>query len=742
MKLLLPALLAIVPTAPNLTAGGPEIVDPVATTRAHYLAAIEELEAADLTRLGGAQRRERARLIAELRRYAERGEFGRNESFPDARVPHFVDAGDRPCAVANLMNLSGLGDLVEEVRSADNLAFVSQLGGDPRFAGWLDASGLSLYEAARIQAPVLSQRVPPTTPGTGGTWRGPGDTVGPPPAGGPSGPASTSASSGRPTTESGAARGPATGLGTGSPAAPSARPTTVSLTTTDDDGWWLWWEYNKIEFLRPNRLDYRFVPQSASDDPAQALRRAAEKVRGEALPLLEREIASPDSLVRGAAAIALGRTGGALTVPALEALLADANLDVRHRAILALGATGSAAGAGKLLALAREGRVETGERVSPFARAYAIVALGLLRSQGFEPSLDAEIERLARAARGAGRENVLVASMVYATLAPPGPLHGLAAELAVDDRESPSVRCRAIEALRSASGRESLALLQRQLGAARMDVRRSAALALGTYADELALPALQTAFELEPEPLTRGFLLTSIGRRGTPEGRRFLVKVLERGESGMRRWAAIGLGLAARSSGDGSVAAAIRAARGREKNRDVLGAYWIALGLAGDAGSLPDLARAAREASDPRERMYASTALGLLRSEQARAALLDGIEREKQAVVRAVAAQALAAYGQPADALVLERVIASIPDPELQVHVAIALAFHGTPEALSLLTTIAAKEPASSVRRAAVVDAIGMLLARATPLRLGEVSRQANYTVFSEWVDDVFQTTL
>ena len=86
--------------------------------------------------------------------------------------------------------------------------------------------------------------------------------------------------------------------------------------------------------------------------------------------------------------------------------------------------------------------------------------------------------------------------------------------------------------------------------------------------------------------------------------------------------------------------------------------------------------------------------------------------------------------------------IGSISDPYLQIHAAVALAYHGTPQALDLLRTAAAKEPPSSVRRAAIVDALGMLLARETPLRLAEVSAQANYTVFSEWVEDVFQTTL
>ena len=44
--------------------------------------------------------------------------------------------------------------------------------------------------------------------------------------------------------------GPTTGRApVGAPA-----PTAANLTTTSDDGWWLWWEYAKLEFLVPNRL--------------------------------------------------------------------------------------------------------------------------------------------------------------------------------------------------------------------------------------------------------------------------------------------------------------------------------------------------------------------------------------------------------------------------------------------------------------------------------------------------------
>jgi hypothetical protein len=110
-----------------------------------------------------------------------------------------------------------------------------------------------------------------------------------------------------------------------------------------------------------------------------------------------------------------------------------------------------------------------------------------------------------------------------------------------------------------------LGKLQHHLSGARLDERRSAALALGSFHDTLALPALQTAYELESEPLTRGFVLVSIGRRGGPEARAFLLRTLAQAEGGDRHWAALALGLLGRTDGELSIRAAIRAALKREK---------------------------------------------------------------------------------------------------------------------------------------------------------------------------------
>ena len=77
--------------------------------------------------------------------------------------------------------------------------------------------------------------------------------------------------------------------------------------------------------------------------------------------------------------------------------------------------------------------------------------------------------------------------------------------------------------------------------AGRWVARITAAFALGQIADPLALPALQTGYDLEGEPVTRGFLLLSIGEQGGDPARAFLGSELEEGPQIMQPWSALAL---------------------------------------------------------------------------------------------------------------------------------------------------------------------------------------------------------
>jgi len=122
--------------------------------RTHFDSVWSELAARDLGALTAAQRDRRRALTAELRAYRDRGLFPHNYDFPGRSVPYFVDRKTGTlCAVANLLAATGRRDIVDRVARVYNNVWVAELSGDTAFTSWLDANGLTLAEAARIQVP-------------------------------------------------------------------------------------------------------------------------------------------------------------------------------------------------------------------------------------------------------------------------------------------------------------------------------------------------------------------------------------------------------------------------------------------------------------------------------------------------------------------------------------------------------------------------------------------------------------
>ena len=123
----------------------------VARLRAHFDSVDTELHARDVTHLTPEQRASRTRLIAWLREYRDAGQFPINDKFAGRMVPFFRDSKGTLCAMAYLVDRSGRADIVDYIARTRNNAFIRELTDDARLVAWLDASGLSVAEAARIQ---------------------------------------------------------------------------------------------------------------------------------------------------------------------------------------------------------------------------------------------------------------------------------------------------------------------------------------------------------------------------------------------------------------------------------------------------------------------------------------------------------------------------------------------------------------------------------------------------------------
>lgn len=92
----------------------------------------------------------RLMLMDELRLYRQRGAFPINREWR-GRVPQFIDPHGTRCAVAHLMDVSGASELVERIATTNNLASVRELARLAEVRAWLNAAGLTVEEAGRIQ---------------------------------------------------------------------------------------------------------------------------------------------------------------------------------------------------------------------------------------------------------------------------------------------------------------------------------------------------------------------------------------------------------------------------------------------------------------------------------------------------------------------------------------------------------------------------------------------------------------
>ena len=123
--------------------------------RIHFDSVLHELRSADVSHLSPAQVATRGQRIATLASYRDRGVFPHNHDFAESWMPYFVDHRGVLCAVAYLLESSGRRDIVDRVATTDNNVWVADLAGDREFRSWLDVSGLTLAEAARVQVPYI-----------------------------------------------------------------------------------------------------------------------------------------------------------------------------------------------------------------------------------------------------------------------------------------------------------------------------------------------------------------------------------------------------------------------------------------------------------------------------------------------------------------------------------------------------------------------------------------------------------
>lgn len=129
--------------------------------QAHFDSVDAEMQARNTSHLTPEQLASRAQLMEWLRDYRRAATFPLNDGVSSGAVPIFRDSRGVLCAMAYLIHRSGRADLVDDISAHRNTAYVTELADDARLIAWLDSTGLTVAEAARIQPaynPPGSQR--------------------------------------------------------------------------------------------------------------------------------------------------------------------------------------------------------------------------------------------------------------------------------------------------------------------------------------------------------------------------------------------------------------------------------------------------------------------------------------------------------------------------------------------------------------------------------------------------------
>lgn len=679
---------------------------------AHYTRVVRELRSADTSTLDAATRSARARAIDLLERYCARADFGTLQGDElDVRVPRFVDSGDRRCAVADLLDHTGLGDLTLDVSARANGAWVCELAAEPRLRDWLITNGLSLAEAARIQAP---NRVPFARPRpvVKITPYVPSDAR-PKPTAQRSTARPKSAGQSAAATNVGVRNGTTTGT---TPRTPQGVPMVDSAMPANWSSWWT--------FHRGSYLTHPLAPITGADRTGLAVE-LLEPARRELLPLVAQLLRSSDAEVRAEAASALAALAPTTAIDVLVPVLSDPHQEVREAVILALGRTG-APRAVRLLSQLACANPESSSAPSPYARGLALAALGLgstFDASSFVAALAADPMLDADAIPGLvafDRLSAPVAPTVDATFA--------------SGRERPAgTRALATAMLPRHTADVALPKLMNALSSRDLEVRRAAALALARVNDPLASAGLMTAIELERELGTRGMALVALGARADRSARGFLREMLGSGGKSLQPWAALAAGLHLRGDFDVVLADALRDAERVHADHSSDGAFAIALGLSRDPLAVPALETMLRSGS-PEARAAAAEALGVHGSPNAMAAVRKAITTEKCPVVRISIAEALACSRDDRDANQVLARLADAPDPD-SLRRAAAACMRMPCEAMlrGLFAMVRSDSSDGMPRRAYALRALAELLAQSPARPLARSAEWVDWVVLPSW---------
>lgn len=705
----------------------------------HAADVVAELRTRDVSHLAADQRLKRARLLDELLAYGAGGRFAQNEDYPGEAIPHLVDRHGTRCALANLIDRSGHGALLDRLAATDNIAFVPALRQDDALGAWLEEFGLSVEEAAYIQGP-------------GQIDDGPGWNVDLPdiPPAGPTPPPSPALPP-----ESGAP--PTTGSGRPGASAPGAGEAT----------WSRWWRLNRSAFVNLRERYHSGVVTTGRLEDAGGRRPTEAQIDETVVPLLRKLSGHRDARIRSTALMSWARMArprhAAEVIEALRAYLREGDNPYRDLMVLAMGVVRHDEAVADLRAVllnTKRGRalLGKGSGLTQHIRAYAAVALG----QCGKPEAVAPLMKILD-----DRKKKMVDVKACAVMA----LGTLARDVGEADRKriteylakaykrsnwSDPVLAAVPTALANAGDADVfLATFRPIVERFRRPalVRQSSVLGLailGVAVDDRMLDMLIATARRDPDNNARRYGILAIGELAyalpeTPAGegedgpRAKLgarIKTYFRSAFSRRSvqksdlpWLAMSAALFVRGFPEhgGFVTKELLklATGGGTKERQA--AAVTALGLVGSKAAVPALRTLFARSKDKLVRGHVAEALGMLGDETHRATLFERLREDGDPQLRYRAALGL---GFSADATMLEPLVdALVTTGSANARTALARVVGeiGDRRALPKLTALSSDEKAGTWNRIRAIAAIGMIAEEADHAWVTAFQRGANF---------------
>jgi HEAT repeat protein len=511
----------------------------------------------------------------------------------------------------------------------------------------------------------------------------------------------------------------------------SPMPGSVPAVPFSEERWEFWWEFNHDAFvnLRPTLLH---APTPANSTPFTPF--DADSRSRILMPALVELLRDRDEIVRSSAVLSLARLQDPSVLPYLSnAAVGDPSFAVRTNALLAMGLSRAPKAAERLKLTLYD------ERIPDESRAFAAVALGV---NGSPESSAALREALASGSESALPYTVrLAATWALGLAGDPGNSPFLRSMVTAKGGDE-TARALAIEALGRVADRAINPLLIEALSSPHVQVRRSAAIVMGTLGrpeDADVVKELERALDGDADQTVRSFAAISLGRIasiGSPPIVERLRSRLHAESARQRAFVALALGIAGSPSAANDLLNEFRS----DASESQRGAYATALALLDAKEAIPDLRAAFRREKAPDLRGYLAFALGKLGDVEIGGDLRQIIAHENQPQLLYWSAVGLGLLGDHAAADFLKEQLQRGGTDQVTrgawIHALGSIGDQFAANALIGMSKGSSKETA--LMRALATASLGMLNDEDRAPLTSTFSRDHNYTMSLTFLPDLY----